>query len=108
MASLHRNTAHRAGAGQTSNQLLSATGDHTRCGGMHTPAPSRCVFHRTDGRRAGRGNQDQFDACPEALRFKHLTTRIKIRPSNISTISSSRIIALSSDAPARFLATGSK
>lgn len=39
---------------------------------MHTLAPSPCVFHRTDGRRIGRVNRNQFDTSPEALRFEQL------------------------------------
>jgi len=72
MAAPHRNTDSRPGAWQTLSQLLPATGDHARRSSMHTPATSRCVFHRTDGRRVGRINQDQFDACPEAFRFEQL------------------------------------
>ncbi|WP_224101195.1 MULTISPECIES: hypothetical protein [Paraburkholderia] len=70
MTTPHRYAYSRAGAWQAFSQLLSATGNHARCGSMHTPASSRCVLHRTDGRRIGRVNQNQFDTCPEALRFK--------------------------------------
>ena len=67
MTTPHRYAYSRSGTWQAFSQLLSATGNHARCGSMHTPAPSRCVFHRPDGRRIGRINQNQFDTCPEAL-----------------------------------------
>lgn len=57
MAASHRHTDSRVRAWQTFSQLLPAAGDYARCGSMHTPAPSRCVFHRTDGRRSGRIDQ---------------------------------------------------
>ncbi|WP_414695397.1 GntR family transcriptional regulator [Paraburkholderia sp.] len=58
--------------GRILEAILSATGDHARCGSMHTPAPSRCVFHRTDDRRIGRVNQNPLDARAEALCFEQL------------------------------------
>lgn len=54
MAAPQWNMDNRARAWQTFSQPLSATGDDARRSSMHTPAPSRCVFHCTDGRRPGR------------------------------------------------------
>ena len=58
-ATLHRNADSRAGPWQTLSQLLPATGHDALRSNMHTPAASRCIFHRTGGRRVARINQDQ-------------------------------------------------